>query len=289
MTYISGIVSGHICIKNKKMVNFRIMSDLHLEFYPSAQSLYELIQFTDYDKDCYLILAGDVGYPVNHNNKTQPNPEYGQFLQLMSKQFQGVILVPGNHEYYRCVENGISIEEVDNTIRHICNMVGVIFLQNDTITIDNVVIHGCALFSHVTTKDAVKMHDIRYVASLNKLLSVYERHRQWVFQVLRKNTQNNTQTNNQKCLMITHHLPIIPELPPKFKLTYSTRMSAYCTDLLTELFDGNYQIPQVWCCGHIHTDLDCTYTFEHKKVRLITSPMGYIGTELHLTPTYFSL
>lgn len=268
------------------MVNFRVVSDLHLEFYTSARSLYELIQFTDYDKDCYLILAGDIGYPVKHNNKTQPNPEYVKFLKLMRKRFQGVILVPGNHEYYRCVENGISMEEIDNTIRHICHMVGVIFLQNETVTIDNVVIHGCTMFSNVTTEDAGKMRDIQYIAPLNKLLSVYERHRQWVTQVLRKNV-----LSTQKCLMITHHLPIVPELPPEFELTYSSRISAYCNDLLTELFDGKYQTPDVWCCGHIHTNLDCTYKHptENKGVRLITSPMGYIGTELHLTPTYFSL
>lgn len=270
------------------MVNFRVISDLHLEFYTSARSLYELIRFTDYDKDCYLILAGDIGYPVKHNNKTQPNPEYVKFLKLMRKRFQGVILVPGNHEYYRCVENGISMEEVDNTIRHICHMVGVTFLQNDTVTIDNVLIHGCTMFSKVTTEDAGKMRDIQYIAPLDKLLSVYEQHRKWVTQVLRKNA-----LPAQKCLMITHHLPTVPVLPPEFKLTYSSRISAYCNDLLTELFDGKYQTPDVWCCGHIHTNLDCTYyhptEIENKGVRLITSPMGYIGTELHLTPTYFSL
>jgi len=303
----------------RNLVQFRLMSDLHLEFYPSAFALYEQIQFTDRDADSYLILAGDIGYPVKYKKKLHPNPEFVDFLTRMRPHFRGVLLVSGNHEYYRCTDNGITMDEIDQVIRDICDVTDVIYLQKNTVHIEHVVIHGCTMFSNVTTEDSGKMHDIKYIAPRDKLLATYNNHVQWLNQMLvgtnnnnNSNSNNNKDNNNKsnsnksnsnkgnsKVLIITHHLPFVPPLSTDHQSTYIARISGYCNDFLSNLFSSavepekNCIIPDVWCCGHIHVPIDYVYYDEelvtNRKVRVMSAPMGYVRSCMYLVPTYFTL
>lgn len=292
------------------MVQFRLMSDLHLEFYPSALALYQHIEFTDRDADSYLILAGDIGYPVKYKKKLHPNPEYVDFLTRMRRHFRGVLLVSGNHEYYRCTDNGVTMEEIDQVIHDICDVTDVIYLQKNTVHIEHVVIHGCTMFSNVTATDSGKMHDCKYIAPREKLVATYNDHTHWLNQILCP--QESTPTYQQshptyqqshprqknKVLVITHHLPIVPPLSTDHQSTYLARISAYCNDFLSNLFttvkEKECTIPDIWCCGHIHVPIDCTYYDEelspNREVRVLSAPMGYIqSSSLYLEPTYFTI
>lgn len=112
-----------------KMVTFRVMSDLHLEFYDKTSKLTSRIQFTEQDQDSYLILAGDVGVPIKrrypkYTNNSKLSGMYIELLHFLKGKFKGVILVSGNHEYYLCTTNGITMDDADNRIRAICEKQG---------------------------------------------------------------------------------------------------------------------------------------------------------------------
>ena len=63
-----------LCVNHTydNMVKFRIMSDLHLEFYTRVSQLERHIQWTDDDKNCHLILAGDIGNPLTAKKRRGP-------------------------------------------------------------------------------------------------------------------------------------------------------------------------------------------------------------------------
>lgn len=79
-------------------LTFYCISDLHLEYYDSANDLYDKIRHFLPNVDI-LILAGDIGQPLFKNGHN-----YRELLKLFKKRYEHVILVPGNHEYYQISE-----------------------------------------------------------------------------------------------------------------------------------------------------------------------------------------
>jgi hypothetical protein len=275
-------------------VRFRLLSDLHLEFYTTVDpvaSLMERITFTDQDQHSYLILAGDIGYPVRYckakpyiNGEnimrwhkmqrkkagTKPNPQYEELLNKLRPKFKGIILVPGNHEYYRCVDNSITMADVDTVLEEMCQRTDVIFLQKRTVTIGQVAVHGCTLFSNVTVDDATKMNDT-YIARQEVLVKTYLDHLAWLTTAL------NVTTNIlvEKCLVITHHLPIL----------IASYHTGYCTNVLELLQGSDIPLPDVWSCGHIHMPINK----QIDRTCILSAPMGYNIRPQFVTPVYFEL
>ena len=266
---------------------FRLLSDLHLEFYDGKlRGLISRIQFTDKDKDCYLILAGDIGYPVRPRNpKYLPVQDvstskqqkisglYGELLTFFRSKFKGVILVPGNHEYYLCHANQVSMNEVDDIIRSVCDKVGVIFLQKSQVVIDNVIVYGCTLFSEVTHEDSLRMNDIHKITSRHYIVQTHREHSTWLQSKLQ-----STDNENKRVLVITHYLPA------KIRDNMST---GYYTNFIKDFIHGHDTIhePTVWCCGHDHTPIN---TFID-NIQILSAPMGYKPDVQFTEPVYFTM
>jgi len=71
-------------------MKIQLASDIHLEF----EGCYERMpKIKAVSPDNVLVLAGDIGKPSQ--------PIYKQFLNEMAQQFAKVIVVAGNHEYYK--------------------------------------------------------------------------------------------------------------------------------------------------------------------------------------------
>lgn len=277
-------------------VQFRILSDLHLEFYTTPDELLQRIIFTDDDQNSYLILAGDIGYPVRYHKAvpfpggktlsrvhfkqrktagTQPNPQYEELLNKLRPKFKGVILVSGNHEYYYCVDNRISMGDMDTVLEQICERSDVIFLQKRTVILDHIYIHGCTLFSNVTPRDSEKMHDTTYVANRDTIINTHVDHINWLTSALKVSSELSA----HKCLVITHHLPI----------PNSTNHTGYYTNVL-EMMNTKYpdiQPPDVYVCGHDHNPIDQHIHGTH----VLSAPMGYnaVSQPQFVKPVYFEL
>ena len=85
----------------------KIVSDIHLEFYPSYRKVKKLFTLFKRDDDPkksgitrILGLLGDIGNPYRKS--------YQEFLLNVSKYYDYVLIIAGNHEYYNLSDNLVS-------------------------------------------------------------------------------------------------------------------------------------------------------------------------------------
>ena len=186
-----------------------------------------------------LILAGDICSFYNIQR-------IRQFINVLSKHFQYIFYIPGNHEYYyyrhkssvkytmkQLFQNAISLE------KEISNLY---FLDRGSVKIKNICISGCTMWSqyknknlpryvrihHLTKKDYNKLHtdDIRY---LHKMSTYCE-------------------THNLKHIIVSHHSPI----PKEFKSNKEKYTSLYYSNLDLMYFKNVSH----WIFGHTHVNVD---------------------------------
>lgn len=152
----------------------KIVSDIHLEFYPSYRKIKKLIPLFNRKDDPktsgitrILGLLGDIGNPYRES--------YRGFLMDVSKYYDYVLIIAGNHEYYNLKDISITTStgethtktreyhtynDVKEKIKLIVNEINteyqklkiesrLVFLDNDTITINNIKFLGTTLWSNV--------------------------------------------------------------------------------------------------------------------------------------------
>ena len=113
-----------------KKVTFQMVSDLHLEF----KHVIEILPTIDVCSRI-LCLLGDIGYP--------DSKVYQEFLLSQAERFEHVIVISGNHEYYKQKSH----ELADAQIQEICNLrTNLHFLNRTTFELDGVVFLGCTLW-----------------------------------------------------------------------------------------------------------------------------------------------
>jgi predicted phosphodiesterase len=123
---------------------FQIASDIHIEKLNVGENP-PLPVITDFITPSApnLILAGDIG-SIYHNQ------ELRHFLKSCRENFESVIFVPGNNEYYLRPGYSIkSMEELDRDLLEICNDSGVYLLNNAYIETDDLIIFGSTWWSHI--------------------------------------------------------------------------------------------------------------------------------------------
>lgn len=230
-------------------MKFRYCSDIHLEFYKK----YKFPHHED-DINSYLILAGDVGIAISNSRKIHPS--LVNFLLELKPKFKGIIYVSGNHEYYNnickmchcrlkknCKSNPncnrcLSIDQVDKIIKKSCEEIGVIFLQKESLLIEDVMIHGCTLFSDYLGDSWFSSNDSRKITDdYKKILDVHLDHLEWL-----KSLELN---NKYKNIIVTHFLPVK-------ELILDLNEHAYYTETYEKLKFKD-QIDFV-ICGHSHVN-----------------------------------
>ena len=125
---------------------FQIASDIHIEKLNTENAIEQpMAVITDYITPSApnLILAGDIG-SIYHNK------ELRHFLKSCKDNFESVIFVPGNNEYYLRPGYTIkSMDELNEDLREICKDTGVHLLNNSYIETDDLVIFGSTWWSHI--------------------------------------------------------------------------------------------------------------------------------------------
>lgn len=119
-------------------MNLQICSDLHLD---------QLDNFKKQDlispKGDVLILAGDICHGYNIE-------KYTDFFEYLSRNFQYVIYIPGNHEYYYNVLNHNVLNEIANIDNKIVNFLkifnNIIYLNNKSVVIEDYLFSGSCLW-----------------------------------------------------------------------------------------------------------------------------------------------
>jgi Icc-related predicted phosphoesterase len=279
-------------------MKFRIISDLHVEFYAHPNYLQRKLTklYPSIDPDEILIVAGDLGVAGSGVSKLSMNPEYRSMLEYFAKRWNTVILIPGNHEYYDR-DRYCSLDHVDEMIRFECKKLNIIFLNKDCIKIrlnskeqsskepkvprysnEYLYIVGCTLWSQATPNAYKGMNDkLKAILSHKELLSTHQEHKEFLELQLQKILKK--QNSKSSILVITHHLPLQELTHPKYLTEeYKALNSAYASDLSLLMestksnpyTDSSHPIKH-WFCGHTHEMTKAT----HYGIQFFINPMGY--------------
>jgi 3',5'-cyclic AMP phosphodiesterase CpdA len=221
------------------MVKFQIASDLHIEF--RNEHYVVASEYITPNADV-LILAGDIGNLYKYN-------QLQRFLEDVSKLFQYVLYVPGNHEYYRV--NGVPEVSFRTLTERLLKLEASIdnlyILNGGSVVIDDVCIAGCTLWTNPQVEKIP--HYIVRIKGMNKVDIYRNTHLKDLRFVDR--TIKYCKEKNQKLLLVTHHCPTFRTT--KGKKDDDMYVSLYATDLENRL-RGDYVHTSV--CGHVHKNFD---------------------------------
>jgi predicted phosphohydrolase len=215
-------------------------SDLHLERHNNLKFM-SLIKTVA----PVLILAGDIGDP----NKSL----YKDFLKIISKNYDKIFLISGNHEYYNK-----TIEETDNKINEICNSLkNVCYLNNTIENYNGYQFVGTTLWTKLNNEKIIT-RDLINIKDLTK-----EK-----YNLLHKKSYDfiDNSIQNKKSIVITHHVPSYNFIDKSYLHHHNYH------DIFYSNSDKLIRKPIVtWIYGHTHKPYNGLYN----NVKMRCNPIGY--------------
>lgn len=216
----------------------QIISDAHTEFNVSPDKFRLLL-----DKADITVLAGDI---VNRADKLL------QYLLVCKEFSEHIVYICGNHEYYKGY--------TDDDYRRVCDSVpNVTFLQRDRVNVNGLWFSGCTLWTNVDDYASRSMND-PFDASTVRLM--HQKDVEWLTSL------DSLTSLSQDEIIVTHHLPSLQLIHPKYKFSYINSGFATNLDWLIDKIK-----PSLWICGHTHSRFDTMI----EKVRVVVNPVGYPG------------
>jgi len=221
-------------------MKLQYMSDIHLETYKHAFPLEPVAP--------NLALIGDICGAYHKNLRP--------FLERCAANFETVLYVPGNHEYY-----GHTLQEVDDSLESLCAELGIEYLQCRTVKIDEVAISGCTLWCEPTV-EAFERKNKRYWLKdfpRDAMILEYQRHRAFLAAAAA-----SAHSQSQSHIFLTHYAPMV-EMNGIYQDLPSVSM--FATDL-----KSMFRAPlRHWLCGHVHQNL----TLIENEIPCQTNCFGY--------------
>jgi predicted phosphodiesterase len=241
-------------------VKFALASDLHFAYGP--------VVLNNTENAKVLILAGDI-YEADELSFTEEYNYVKTFFDQVSKEFDTVLWVAGNHEFY-----GTSVEVGISRIKSWLKFWGfdnVLFIEKESVEVEGVLFHGTTLWTDFKKLDPL------VVSAVVRGTNDYTEIQQWT--ALAQYTEHNKSLSwlsdsiqpNRRNVVITHHQPCFLSIDPRF-INDLTNYGYF-----TELSDFILDRPEIkfWCAGHTHRNLD--YLID--DTRVICNPRGYNGHE----------
>lgn len=258
-----------------------VVSDLHMEFSP--------ITLTNSQNADVLILSGDIlmseiihDYQIDstdtvHNNSRHLKAlQFRQFLQECSDQFKNVIYIAGNHEFYQ----GKFHAGLDYLKEECSRYPNIHFLENSSITINDVLFIGATLWTDAHKGDPLTKYHLPYMMNDYKLIKndhkgfrrlqiedTIERHHKSMdyIEMMVENAPSD-----KKIVISTHHSPSYLSIADKYKDNYEMN-GGYHSDLSKFIIDNPSIV--LWTHGHTHEVLD----YKLGETRIVCNPRGYEG------------
>ncbi|ETF03484.1 hypothetical protein W822_08975 [Advenella kashmirensis W13003] len=252
-------------------MKIRILSDIHIEFFP-----FDIPRLPD-DLETVLVLAGDIGVVADQK-------PLQSFLQLAATQFKAVVMVFGNHEYYRSVW-----PDALHDLRRWTLPDNFHVLEKSSIEIDDVVFLGATLWSDFENENPLSMmHCQRYINDFRMIgthakagpyrpfsdtdcfspKDALEEHRascRWMADCMAE-----IGAAGRKMVIVTHHGVAPHSVNQKF--IGSPTNGAFVSDLSELLMAGR---PRLVIHGHVHDSVDYTLGDSGHPIRVIANPRGY--------------
>lgn len=259
---------------SRRMVNFRLYSDLHYEMYPSIADVPNIATVKRGKGADLIVIAGDL----------HPCADERSYKEALRKIFGDgsipILYIPGNHEYYwfgdklnESERNSTDIDKMDSKMAKICAEVGgdrFQFLNGRNYDVGGVRFIGATLWTNVPLNiQQGPLNDYQVIpGSLQSVLTnreVFQRHqiqRNW----LSDSIDNAVDQGVDKVVVITHHIP--SERLANNCWSYKTKRNEISAcDTLVRDTKGEYMpyyyssdmeesfskpIVSTWCFGHDH-------------------------------------
>lgn len=244
-------------------MKLRILSDIHCDINGFRDTTF------DFGED-FVICCGDI-------SGDRFSTEF-----WINKNIKQGIVVGGNHLGYQEVSENkqdsfnLSIKYLQNKFKD-----KIYFLENQSITIDNVIFIGCILFTDFELYNqkseceliaSKSLNDFIYVKLLKsgKLVRIQTTDQIRMHNKSKKYIETICKENpDKKIVVITHHAPSLKSIPEQYKDDY---LSASFASNLEELI-AKYDNLKLWCHGHIHNNVD----YNLYGTRIVANPLGYPG------------
>lgn len=245
------------------------VSDLHLEFDPSFRI------FNDCDANI-LVLGGDT-YVVDYFTRDNPSPYYHMtedvrfFFDIVSKEFEYVIMILGNHEHYL----GVFDENIQILRDNLSMYSNIHILNNEYIDIDGVRFLGGTLWTNVGNRNPIGLNHLSgYLNDFRLIKKSKKPFRKFLpldsaieFDKAVDFISSNLTDNS---VVLTHHLPSERSVHSIFKKDTYGNMGYYSN--LDEFILDHPEI-KLWTHGHTHFSFD----YMIGSTRIVSNPRGYRG------------
>jgi predicted phosphohydrolase len=202
-------------------MNIQFVSDLHLDQLKCVNSV-ELVK----PESDVLILGGDICHIVNVSM-------YTDFFNYISDNFQYVLYIPGNHEFYN--ENGFTIQQLEQKLKNFLQPFNnIIYLNNHSVILNDILFTGSCLWCNPSCEPPPWF---KINISRKEISNMYNESVDYLKKV--------SQLRYPKHIIITHYPPL----------------SLACKKM--DMYDDYYQNPTIlldfypmyWIFGHIHKNM----------------------------------
>lgn len=255
-------------------MKIKIVSDLHLEFsnylVNNDEGADVLILSGDImiAEDLHKHSAADIQLAISTDlaglgRRQAAAQRYRDFLKHCSEQFNDVIFVAGNHEFYY----GKFYASIDYMREECAQFPNIHFLECDSVRIGDVTFVGGTLWTDMNKGDPLTLHavkdmlnDYRHIRNdktgFSKLqpTQVIDRHirtKEYIRQVCLN--VRSRQNSEERVVVVSHHGPSPLSCAPHYKHEYLMN-GAYYSNLSEFILDH----PEIvlWTHGHIHHPFD---------------------------------
>ena len=247
------------------------ISDIHIgmrnEFFHEDNIRSTLGFLEDYGDDIIMCACGDIG------DRMEGFLWLKKVLDIFPKL--RVVYTPGNHEYY-----GANLDVLPFDLRQASAREDRLFVLDGAYTfaykLSDINFIGAPLWTDfnksapsIMNEAQRNMNDYRFIRTsgdfkllnANRVLNEHHTQRKEIFKRLEK--------LDGKCVVITHHAPIIINQGHADSLSF-----AYCSDLTNDL-DTLKNPPIYWLSGHTHSSHVKKMSFENGETTFISNQMGY--------------
>lgn len=238
-------------------------SDLHLELSDNSRLFKHEMPFEAVGD--VLVLAGDCMYLESSK------PPCRNFWLWASANFQRVLMIPGNHEFYH---SGDVAKYGDSWHKEIFPNVS--YHQNEVVRIGDTDFILSTLWSYIAPQEVNNIfygmsdfRQIRYKGEQFTTDDVIEEHMKAISFIKKSVAESDAEHK----VVVTHHLPTFQVVAPRHK--DSPLSSAFATELKTYIESSGIDF---WIYGHSHTNIDTMIG----NTQIICNQLGYVSHEEHL-------
>lgn len=259
-------------------MRIQLFSDLHLERDPAFQPI--LHPGTD-----VVVLAGDIGSYQARSRLEDDDFGLARFAPRHTGSPARVLYVPGNHEF-----DGLEHDAAYERLRRVCDHLGIVWLDRESIVVDGVRFIGTTLWSDF---DAVAGQESELAKQLQARSKAFRAANYYL-------SKNTTFRNGEPVLAeeqramslacqdwlraalaapfdgptvaVTHYAPSLRSADPRYGVTPGT--AGFCNAM-----DALIPYADVWMHGHLHCLNDYVVEGEvdglARSCRVVANPLGY--------------